>query len=58
MNLSPARLLRYLVIIVIGNILYFMAMPHLPEAARHNLFTLDLGTLLDFCLSLVFLGVF
>ena len=58
MNLSPARLLRYLVIIVIGNILYFMAMPHLPAAARHKRFQPDLGTLVDFWFCLVVFGIF
>jgi hypothetical protein len=58
MNLSPARLLRYLVIIVTGNVLYFIAMPHLPLAARHKRFELDLGTLVDFWFCLVVFGIF
>ncbi len=58
MKLSPARLLRYLVVIVIGNFLYFMAMPHLPRAARHTRFKFDLGTLVDFWFCLVVFGIF
>jgi hypothetical protein len=58
MKPSPARLLRYLVIIVIGNALYFISMPHLPSAARHKRFQLDLGTLVDFWFCLVVFGIF
>lgn len=49
---------RYLVIILIGNALYFAAMPHLPPAARHEGFKLDIGTLVDFWFCLVVFGVF
>ena len=55
-NLS--KWLRYLVIIVIGNALYFTAMPHLPPAARHQRFKLDLGTLVDFWFCLMVFGIF
>ena len=55
---TPKRWLRYLVIIVIGNALYFAAMPHLPAAARHQRYQLDLGTLVDFWFCLVVFGVF
>jgi hypothetical protein len=58
MNLTSARWLRYLVIILIGNALYFIVMPHLPAAARHKRFELDLGTLVDFWFCLVVFGVF
>ena len=54
---SP-RWLRYLIIILIGNVLYFAALPHLPPAARHRRFELDLGTLVDFWFCLVVYGVF
>ncbi len=52
-----ARWLRYLVIIVVGNALYFLSMPHLPPAARHKPFQLDLGTLVDFWYCLVVFGL-
>jgi hypothetical protein len=55
---SPARWLRYLAIILIGNALYFAALPHLPPAARHQRFKLDLGTLVDFWFCLVVFGIF
>jgi hypothetical protein len=54
---SISRWLRYLVIILIGNALYFLAMPYLPVAARHQRFQLDLGTLVDFWFCLVVFGV-
>ncbi len=58
MKPNLAMWLRYLVIIVIGNALYFAAMPQLPPAARHERFKLDLGTLVDFWFCLVVFGVF
>jgi hypothetical protein len=58
MKLNSAQLIRFLIIIVLGNILYFLAMPHLPPAARHERFKLDLGTLVDFWFCLVVFGAF
>jgi hypothetical protein len=58
MKTNFAQWLRYLIIIVIGNVLYFAAMPHLPLAARHERFKLDLGTLVDFWFCLMVFGVF
>jgi hypothetical protein len=58
MKLNLAQLLRFLIIIIIGNILYFLAMPHLPPAARHQGFKLDLGTVVDFWFCLVVFGAF
>jgi hypothetical protein len=58
MTPAPKRWLRYLVIIIIGNVLYFAAMPHLPAAARHKRYQLDLGTLVDFWFCLVVFGLF
>jgi hypothetical protein len=55
---TPAGWLRYLIIIVIGNALYFAALPYLPLAARHRHFELDLGTLVDFWFCLVVFGIF
>jgi hypothetical protein len=43
--------------VVAGNIVYFVVMPYLPPAARHNPARLDLGVLVDFWFCLVFLGV-
>ena len=43
--------------VVAGNVVYFLVMPYLPPAARHNPTHLDLGVLVDFWFCLVFLGV-
>lgn len=43
-----ARLLKYLLAIVLGNVIYFLAIvPHVPPAGRHQPFRLDLGLLID-----------
>ena len=49
--------LQSLAAVVAGNVVYFLVMPYLPAAARHNPARLDLGVLVDFCVCLVFLGV-
>ena len=42
--------------VVAGNVLYRLLMPHLPATARHQLFQIDLGWLLD-CLLCALLYV-
>jgi hypothetical protein len=49
--------LQSLAAVLAGNIVYFLLMPHLPPAARHNPARLDLGVVVDFWFCLVFLGV-
>jgi hypothetical protein len=58
MRFNAQRYLRYLIIIIIGNALYFLSMPYLPPAARHQRFQLDLGTVVDFWFCLVVFGIF
>lgn len=58
MNPTVARWLRYLVIILLGNGLYFTLSPYLPPAARHGSFGLDAGTLVDFWFCLLVFGIF
>jgi hypothetical protein len=55
---KPAKLnfFQSLIAVLAGNIVYFLLMPHLPPAARHNPMRLDLGVLVDFWFCLVFLG--
>ena len=43
--------------VVAGNIVYFLLMPYLPPAARHNPARPDLGVIVDFWFCLVFLGL-
>jgi len=49
--------IRYLISILLGNALYFTLMPHLPPAARHEPFRLDVGILVDFWFCLFVYGL-
>lgn len=52
------RLLKQLAAIIAGNLIYFfLLMPHLPPAGRHNPDKLDLGLLVDFWICLVVYGL-
>ena len=51
------NLLRALLAIILGNIVYFVLLPSLPAAARHRPFHFDLGMVLDFCFCLVAYGL-
>ncbi len=57
MPLTRAKLIKYLVAIVLGNALYFALSPHLPPAAQHHSWTIDLGTIVDFWMCLVVYGL-
>ena len=52
MSATAQRWIKLLLAIVLGNALYYSLSPHLPCAARHRPFELDLGVLVDlwFCL--------
>jgi len=52
-----AKMLRFLVAILLGNGLYFALSPHLPPAARHHSLGVDLGTVVDFWMCLVVYGL-
>lgn len=43
--------------IILGNVAYFLLVPSLPLAARHRLFQLDLGLIVDFWFCLVAYGL-
>jgi hypothetical protein len=52
------RILKQLIAIVLGNLLYFfLLMPHLPPAGRHYPDRLDLGLLVDFWVCVVLYGI-
>jgi hypothetical protein len=52
------RLLKQFAAVVLGSLLYFFVlMPHLPAAARHEPFRLDLGILVDAWICLVLYGL-
>ena len=57
MPLTRTRLLKYLVAILLGNALYFALSPHLPPAARHRSWGIDLGTIVDFWFCLLVYGL-
>ena len=53
-----ARLLKSLLAILIGNLVYFVAiLPHVPAAGRHQAFRLDLGLVIDFWTCVACWGV-
>jgi hypothetical protein len=53
----PENFLQTLLAIILGNVVYFVLLPHLPPVARHHPLRLDLGMLLDFWFCLVAYGV-
>lgn len=53
---TRVNLLQSFIAVVAGNAVYFLLMPHLPPAARHDPAKLDLGVLVDFWFCVVFLG--
>ena len=57
MSATSARWIKSLIAVVAGNALYFSLAPHLPAAARHEPFQLDIGVLADFWLCLVAYGL-
>src|SRR5579859_412118 len=58
MSANASRWVRSLVIILLGNGLYFALYPYLPPSARHQRFQVDLGTLVDFWFCLIVFGIF
>jgi hypothetical protein len=47
-----------LLAVLAGNAVYYLLMPHLPQAARHRLFQEDWGLLLDFAIcTAIFVAV-
>jgi len=54
MSRSFANFFHALVAVIGGNALYFLSEKYLPKPARHSLFQIDLGMVVDFCFCLVF----
>ncbi len=52
-----ANYLQSLLAVLLGNGAYYALMPSLPQAARHKLFQIDLGLLVDFWFCLVAFGL-
>ena len=57
MSLTRARLIKYLIAILLGNALYFALSPYLPPAARHAAQRLDWGTVVDFWFCVLVYGL-
>ena len=57
MSKSTANFLQALAAVVAGNALYFFVERYLPASARHALFKIDLGMVVDFWFCLVVFGV-
>jgi hypothetical protein len=57
MPLTRAKLMKYLIAILLGNALYFALSPHLPPAAQHGADALGLGTVVDFWFCLLIYGL-
>ncbi len=51
------NLIQMLCAIVLGNVAYFILAPSLPAVARHHIFHIDLGLLVDFWFCLVAYGL-
>jgi len=53
-----SRILKQFAAVLLGSLLYFFVlMPHLPPAARHQPFHLDWGLLVDAWICLVLYGL-
>jgi hypothetical protein len=57
MHLTRAKWIKFLIAILLGNALYFALAPHLPPAAQHRSWTVDLGTVIDFWFCLLIYGL-
>lgn len=51
-----ANFLHALAAVLAGNAAYFLLMPYLPAGARHTVFRLDWGLVVDFWFCLVIFG--
>jgi hypothetical protein len=52
-----ANFVQSLLAVLLGNAAYYVLMPSLPLAARHKLFQIDLGFLVDFWFCVVAFGL-
>jgi hypothetical protein len=57
MQLTRAKWIKFLISILLGNGLYFALSPHLPPAAQHQAWAVDLGTVVDFWFCLLVYGL-
>jgi len=57
MSRSTVNFLHALAAVVGGNALYFLLEKYLPAPARHALFKVDFGVVVDFGICLIFFAV-
>ncbi len=57
MPLTRNKWIKFLVAILAGNAVYFAISPHLPMAAQHRSWSVDLGTVIDFWICVVLYGL-
>jgi len=50
-------LLRQLIAVIAGNLIYLVVEPHLPLRGRHQLYHVDWGLAVDFWICLVCYGL-
>ncbi|TAM78747.1 MAG: hypothetical protein EPN47_20395 [Acidobacteria bacterium] len=48
---------KYLIAIVLGNLVYSIIEPHLPPAAQHRPYRADIGLFVDLWFCVVFYGL-
>jgi hypothetical protein len=51
------RWIKYLIAIVVGNLIYFGIAPHLPPAARHRPYRADIGLFVDLWVCVAVYGL-
>ena len=39
--------MKMLLAVLLGNLIYFLALPQLPDELRHHIFRVDVGLILD-----------
>lgn len=58
LGVTPRRWLEYLIAILLGNaIYYFSLVPYLPDALRHQGFSIDGGVIVDFVVCVLVYGL-
>ena len=57
MPISRAKWIKAIVAVLGGNAIYFAVSPHLPPAAQHHAWVVDLGTVVDFWFCLLVYGL-
>ncbi len=57
MPITRAKLIKYLIAILLGNAVYFALSPYMPPAAQHADRTIGWGTLVDLWLCVLMYGL-